>query len=423
MSKNHEVVTMLNPRDHGKDTAGRSDRREFIKTAGAAAASFAIAHGAPGLVRGAEANSKVEVGCVGLGGRGSLIAGLVAKHPGYKIVSVADYFPEVARAAGEKLKVPAQRRFSGLLGYQRLIDSGVDAVFLETPPCFFPEHCAAAVEAGCHVYVAKPLAVDVPGVLAIDAAAKKAGMKRQVFLVDFQTRTDPYNIEAVKRCRDGIIGQVGLLSSFYTDEAFADPPKTETIESRLQRLIWVNDIELGGGMLVNAGIHAVDLALWIAGRRPVSAMGSARQVKPDPHGDTCDIYSLTYQFEDGLVLNHRGEHIRNTHGFVCNCAAYGQYGYMEAGYQGQTLIRGNRGGYAGGEVKDLYAQGIRRNVDAFHKNIIDGVYDNPTVEPSVNSTLATILGREAGRKNGMVTWDQMLKENRKLEMDLSGLKE
>ena len=410
---------MSNGIEHRQDAGNRSDRREFIKAMGAAA-SFAIV--SPSLVRGAEANGKVEVGVVGLGGRGSLIANLIAEHPGYKIVSVADYFPQVVKAAGERLKVPASRRFSGLLGYRKLIARGVDAVVLETPPCFFPEHCATAVEAGCHVYVAKPLAVDVPGTLAVDAAAKKAGADKQVFFVDFQTRTDPYNIEAVKRCREGIIGEVGLLSSFYTDEAFDDPPKTETIESRLTRLIWGNDVELGGGMLVNAGIHAVDLALWVAGVRPVSAMGCARQVKPDPHGDTCDVYSVTYQFENGLVLNHRGEHIRNTHGFVCNCAAYGQYGYMEAGYQGQTLIRGNRGGYAGGEVEDLYVQGIRRNLDAFHKSIIEGIYDNPTVEPSVNSTLATILGREAGRRNGIVTWDQMLKENRRLEMDLSGLK-
>ncbi len=397
------------------------NRRKFIAGVATAAASFAIVK--PSLVRGAQANSRVKVGVVGLGGRGSLIAGILAEHEGYQVVSVADYFPQVANAAGERLKVASDRRFSGLLGYKKLIASGVDGVFLETPPCFFPEHCAAAVEAGCHVYVAKPLAVDVPGTLAVDKAAKKAGRNKQVFLVDFQTRTDPFNIEAVKRCREGIIGKVGLLSSLYTDEAFDDPPKTSTIESRLTRLIWVNDLALGGGMLVNAGIHAVDLALWIAGARPVSAMGCARQVKPDPHGDTCDVYSISYQFENGLILNHRGEHIKNTHGFVCNCTAYGQFGYMETGYEGKSWIRGNRGGYRGGEVVDLYVQGIRRNVETFRKSIVEGIYDNPTVEPSVSSTLAILLGREAGHRNTMITWDQMLTENKKLEMDLSGLKE
>ncbi len=405
----------------GRETQGaaRLNRRAFMQSAAGTAASFTIVKSS--LVRGYEANSKVEAGVVGLGGRGSLIAGLLAEHEGYRIVSVADYFPHVVQAAGEKLGVPADRRFAGLLGYRRLIASGVDAVFLETPPCFFPEHCRAAVDGGCHVYVAKPLAVDVPGTLAVQGAAAKAKQESRVFLVDFQTRTDPFNIEAVKRCRDGIIGRVGLLSSVYCDEAFADPPKTKTIESRLQRLIWVNDIELGRGMLVNAGIHAVDLALWIAGDRPRRAMGSARQVKADAHGETCDVYSVTYQFESGLVLNYRGEHLRNAHGFACRCTAFGQYGYMDTGYQGKTWIRGNQGGYKGGEVKDLYVQGIRRNIETFRRSIGEGVYDNPTVRPSVDSTLATILGRQAARGNTELTWEQMLRENKKYEADLSGL--
>ena len=396
-------------------------RRRFIAGMAATAASFTIIK--PSLVRGSAANSKVEVGCIGLGGRGTLIAGMLARHPGFQVVSVADYFAHVAEKAGNDLNVPPDRRFSGLSAYKRLVADKVDAVFLETPPCFFPDHAAAAVNAGRHVYMAKPVAVDVPGCLSVAGLGRKATQNRQVFLVDFQTRTDPFNIEAVKRCREGLIGKVGLLSSLYTDEAFSDPPKTDNIESRLQRLIWVNDLELGGGMLVNAGIHAIDLALWIAGARPESAMGSAAGVKPDAHGDTCDVYSVTYRFENGLILNHRGEHINNTHGFACNCSAYGQYGYMETGYQGKAWIRGNKGGYAGGEVKNLYVDGISRNLDAFHKSIAEGSYDNPTVEPSVNSTLATIVGREASRNNTLMTWDRVIKESKKIEPNLAGLKQ
>jgi len=409
-------------------------RREFIAGATATAASFTIIN--PSLVRGTEANSKVEVGVIGLGGRGSLIAGMLAAHKGFRVVSAADYFPEVVQKAGENLNIPQGRRFSGLAGYKKLIAGKVDAVFLETPPCFFPEHCAAAIEAGCHVYMAKPAAIDVPGCLAVSELGKKATGKKLVFLVDFQTRTDPFIIESVRRCHEGLIGKLVLLSSLYTDEAFPDPPKTETLESRLHSLIWVNDTELGGGMLVNAGIHAIDLALWIAGRakpctgsnppsagRPKSAMGCARTGKPEPHGDTCDVYSVTYQFDDGLILNHRGEHINNTHGFMCNCFAFGQYGYMEADYEGKAYVRGNKGGYRGGEVKNLYVDGISRNLDTFHKSIVERIYDNPTVGSSVDSTLTTILGREAGSRNTHLTMDEVIKENKKLEPNLKGLKE
>jgi predicted dehydrogenase len=336
-------------------------------------------------------------------------------------MALADYFAQVVREAGERLGVPKDRCFSGLSGYRGVIASKVDAVFLETPPCFFPEHASAAVDAGVHVYMAKPVAIDIPGSLVIDEIGNKAARCKQIFLVDFQVPTDPFNIETVKRCHEGLIGKTGMLCSFYTDEAFPDPPKTETIESRLRNLIWVNDRELGGGFLVNAGIHALDAALWMAGERPANATGLSRTIRNNPHGDTADVYSITYGFESGLILNHRGEHLKNTHGFTCNCIAYGQHGFAEIGYQGQAWLRGNKGGYRGGEVKDLYVNGITRNLDRFENDIRQQQYDNPTVQPSVNSTLATILGREAGRRNALVTWDDIIAEKHRIVPDLTGL--
>ena len=395
-------------------------RRRFMAKSAAATAGFAIVK--PSAIRGSAANSRVEVGCIGLGGRGRLIARMLGEHDGFQITAVADYFPNVAQSIGEKFKVSESRRFSGLNGYQKLISAGVDAVFCETPPYCFPDHVTAAVNAGNHVYLAKPVACDVPGCMAISRAGKKASKNKHVFLVDFQTRTDPFIIEAVKRTHEGLIGELAMISSFYTDGGFPDPPLTDNIESRLQRLIWVNDIAIGGGLLVNAGIHAIDVALWIAAARPVSAMGCSRTARLNPHGDAPDVYSLTYKFENGLILNHRGEHLRNTHGFNCTCMAFGQEGHTLTNYAGNTMIRGNKGGYRGGEVKNLYNSGIRRNLDTFHQSIVNGIYDNPTVEPSVNATLACILGREAAKRNKLLTWDELIRENRKIEIDLTGLK-
>lgn len=89
------------------------------------------------------------------------------------------YFQEVADACGDGLGVDTSRRFSGLEGYRRLIESGVEAIALETPPYFFPEHARAAVDAGLHVYMAKPVAVDVWGCLEIEAAARKAAARQR----------------------------------------------------------------------------------------------------------------------------------------------------------------------------------------------------------------------------------------------------
>jgi predicted dehydrogenase len=391
-----------------------------MRRAGAATLSFSIIK--PSLVCGTEANSRVEVGIIGLGGRGKWIADLIEKHGGYQITSVADYFPEVADSAGERFKVSKDRRFSGLSGYKKLIESGPDAVFLETPPYCFPDHVKAAAEAGRHVYIAKPLACDVAGCLTVAEMGRKATAAEKVFLVDFQTRTDPFFIEGIKRVHRGDIGKIGMLSSIYTDNGFSDPRKTATIASRLVNLIWTNDVALGGGMIVNCNIHAIDVALWLAGKKPVSAMGSGRVIKANANGDTNYLYSVTYEFEDGLILNHRGEHLDNRKGFSSNCDAYCQEGYLETAYSGQVRMLGNKTGYRGGKVEDLYRQGAVRNIATFHKSIVSGTYDNPTLEPSVNSTLATILGRQAASSNSKVTWEQMIKSNEKIEVDFTGLK-
>jgi len=386
----------------------------------ASATAFALMD--PALALGSEANSRVTAGVVGLGGRGGWIAEHVSKHAGFQVTAVADYFPEVAQGVGEKLKVPKERCFSGLNGYRQVIESKVDAIFLETPPYFFPQHARAAVEAGRHVYMAKPVAVDVAGTLSILESGRKATRDRKVFLVDFQTRTDPFHIEAIRRVHDGMLGKLCLLSSFYHDECFADPPKGKTIENLLRNLAWVNDTALGGAYIVNCDIHAVDVALWIAGQVPVSAVGYSSRNRPNAQNDSHDCYAVSFQFKDGLVMTDHSEHVRNGTPFRSGCQAYGDKAWLEALYGGKTFIRGLEDGYAGGESPDLYAEGMHRNVDTFHRNIVEGRHDNPTLEPSVNATLATLLGREAALKGRPMTWDELLKDTTRLKPDLTGLK-
>ena len=394
-------------------------RRRFIAGATATAAAATIVR--PGRVRGSEANTKIEVGCVGLGSRGRLIADRMQAHGGYRITAVADYFPEVARAAAAKYGVPRDRVFSGLLGYRKLIAAKVDAVFLETPPYCFPDHAVEAVNAGCHVYLAKPVANDVPGCLTIIRMGEAAPRKKRVFLVDFQMRIDPHLIESVKRVHAGALGKIGLIRCFYDDNGFSDPPLTANWESRLQRLIWVNDIVLGGGKIVNCGIHALDAALWAARSLPVSCTGSSVINRPNAHGDALDCHSLTYRLANGTILNFTGQLYPIGRGFNCGFELYGRDGFLETRYAGKTRISGGKKPYAGGEVKDLYVRGINENLATFHKNVIEGNHDNSTVEPSVNSTLATILGREAGRHHTTLTWDEFIKANRKLELDFAGM--
>lgn len=395
-------------------------RRGFLGTAAAVAASL-NAVGKASVQAGA-ANSKIEVGVVGLGARGNMIAGMIKDHGGYHIKSVCDYFPEVVNKAGDEYGVDPKLRFSGLDGYKGVVASGIDAIFLETPPYCFPDHVEAAVAAGLHVYMAKPVACDVPGSVRVLEAAKRAKAAGKVFLIDFQMRTDPLIIEGISRIQRGEVGPLGVLHSQYTDEGFDDLPFTGNIESRLQHLIWVNDTAIGGGYHVNAGIHAVDAALWIAGVMPKSAIGASRIARKDPHGDSHDTYSITYEFPDGLLLNHLGEHLRNRYVWHCDAIAFCLNGHLETSYNGRVRVLGNNAGWAGGETEGLYQKGAIFNIAGFHDCVTKGNSENATVEPSINSTLATILGRDAAERGARLTWDQMMTENKRIEPDLSGLK-
>jgi myo-inositol 2-dehydrogenase / D-chiro-inositol 1-dehydrogenase len=406
----------------GAASAGLAlSRRTFVAAAVGSAATATILR--PETVWGAAANAKIVLGVIGQGGRGAWITKLFAQHGGYQVAALADYFPEVVQASGEALSVQEKRRFSGLDGYKRLLESKVDAGALETPPYAFPEHAAAAVAAGCHVYMAKPVAVDVPGCLAIAELGKQASAKRQAFLVDFQIRTDPNWAECFRRIRQGDLGKLAMICSYYRSDGFPDPAKTESVASRLRDLIWCNDTDLGGTHLVNASIHAIDGALWMAGDKPpVSAMGISRTCRKDPHGDSPDTNSVTLELADGLILNHNCKH-HATSGSddFCGCVVYGQGAMVEGRYTGKTWLHGLKTAFRGGETTSLYQDGAVRNIATFHKSIVEGQFDNPTVGPSVNSTLACILARDAAARGTKLTWNEMLRENRKIEVDLRGL--
>lgn len=335
--------------------------------------------------------------------------------------AVADYFQPVADSCGDALGVDRARRFSGLDGYKRLIESGVEAVALETPPFFFPSHVRAAVEAGLHVYMAKPVAVDVPGCIEVEAAAAKAAANRRVFLVDYQIPTDPNNIEVVRRIRAGEIGKTLALHSHYLAGQFPDPALTATAESRLRSLIWVNDIGLGGGYHVNACIHAIEAALWMAGQCPVRAVGASRTGRPSPNGDSHDIFQLVFEFADGSVLSHRGKHLNNLLDFDVVCLALGETGHAQICYGGKTFLKGHDNGYDAA-VDNPYEAGAVRNIARFHHCVMNDDYANDTVRRAIDSALVCILGRETGRRRTPLTLEELRRENRRIDVDLQGLK-
>ncbi len=404
-------------------------RRRFLRTALSAAASGPALGGIAGLAAEPPApepgqrhfERKIKLGVVGNGGRGAWIAKLFQKHGGYELHAVADYFQEVADKCGDELGVDKARRFSSLSGYKKLMESGAEAVAMETPPYFFPEHARAAVDAGLHVYMAKPVAVDVPGAMAILAAGKKATEKGRCFLVDYQVPTDPHNLEIARRVCAGEIGKGAVITSRYFGGGWPDPPRTSTEESRLQRLVWCNDIAIGGGHHVNACIHAIDSVLGVVGKRPVTASGFSQIARDNPHSDSQDVLAISYTFADGLVWDHCGRHLNNLYPFECGALIHGTTGFAQVAYGGRVRLQGPEAAYSG-EVENLYEAGASRNITAFYNSIIQGDCANGTVPRAVDGVLTTILSREAAMRRVQLSMDSLLKENRRLEVNLKGLK-
>jgi predicted dehydrogenase len=408
-------------------TTPAMNRRDFLKSttvAGLTAGTINVV--APAQVRGSEANGRVRVACIGQGGRGAMITKMVHEHAGLEVTAVADYFPEVAAEGANRVGLPQSKAFSGLRGYQRAIDTGVDAVVLQTPPYFFPEHSEAAVQAGCHVYVAKPVAVDVPGCLTIAELGRKATENQRVFHVDFQWRYLPYLVECLNHIRAGKMGDIRFVRAFYNDEGREDISVKNDISELFRGLRWAMSRELGGDRIVSAGIHAIDTALLIIGSRPNKACGVVQRSRKNPINSATDTASLTYSFPGGVVMNYSGDQFRNYHSDIdmfSGVKSYADGGHMQTFYgQGVTSMRHAKWRYEGGENPALYTWGAQHNVDLFHQCIDGGNYANTTVAGAVDANLTCLLGAEAGRAGSEMTWEELLAKGEKIEIDLSRLK-
>ncbi len=401
-------------------TAKRSfDRRRFMAGAGAAALSFAVVK--PESVRGYAANAKIRLGIVGCGGRGNWIANLFNQNGNYEIAAAADYFKDRVDNVAGRFNVPESKRFTGLLCERKLLEArGVDAVAIITPPYFHPEEAAQAIDAGVHVYLAKPVAVDVPGCLSIEESGKKATDKKLCFLVDFQTRANEFFIEAIKRVHGGDIGEYCFGESSYITGRLGKQAEPGTPEARLRN--WVFDKALSGDIITEQNIHTLDVASWIMNAAPVYASGTGGRKERTDVGDCWDHFACVFVYPNNVGVAFVSKQYKDFGGQSgIRNRMFGTKGTLETEYGGEVLIRGENF-YRGGRTAQIYQEGVVNNIRTFHKDITEGNCGNPTVAPSVRSNLVTILGRTAAYSGEQVYWDKLLKSTERLDGRLEGLK-
>lgn len=390
------------------------DRRDFLRLAHAG--MFAL----PVLSMAQEAkpaDQQIKLGLVGCGGRGTWISNLFKAHGGFTFTAVADYFPDRAARVGNALGVPESRRFSGLESGKRLMDSGVDAVVLQVPPYFFPGLAENALDRGLHIYMAKPIAIDIYGTLQIQRLKARATAEKKVFLADYQLPRDPVNQEVAKRIQAGALGKIQMIfsSGWAGGNGYQDPPKEKGSASRLKDLVWCNDVALGGDYIVHYDVHILDAVVWAMGKRPVRAMGASAAFRPSVHGDAKDSATVIYQFDDGTLWCHQGI-LGAYHDWIKAGRLTASFQGTQASgclsYAGKSYVRGGTRHFPGG-VPNPEAS-VRKNIDDFYQNIVRGDFSNEILSRVIESNFTAVLGREAAARRRETTLDELIRENMRL---------
>src|SRR5258708_3783031 len=215
----------------GTISSNRVDRRKFL---GAAAATAGMLLLKPELVRGTAANSADRVGLLGCGGRETEDESNVIDTGGARVMALADLFQDQldrARDIFNKIQQPkgysmldASQLFVGPNAFQQIAASKeVDAIVIATPPYYHPQHLGAAVAAGKHVYLEKPVAVDVRGAMKVMEIGKRAGGKLSLD-VGFQIRDCPPFVELVRRIHGGAPGHIGVGEAHHFTRENEQPP-------------------------------------------------------------------------------------------------------------------------------------------------------------------------------------------------------
>jgi predicted dehydrogenase len=257
-------------------TQQTSARRSFLRTAAAAVATAQF----PIL----GANDRINVGVVGLGGRGTdhmnFYSTLSADCRIAAVCDVNQPARERAVALVRRLASYAPKEFADMRGMFESRD--VDAVSIATPNHWHALATIWACQAGKDVYVEKPASHNCFESIQMVAAARKYNRMVQV---GSQSRSQPYKMRAIELLRQGTIGKVyharalcfrRRFSIGHTPDesvpagldwsAFLGPAPMRPFSRNRFAYTWHWFWDTGNGDIGNQGVHEIDIALWGLGR-------------------------------------------------------------------------------------------------------------------------------------------------------------
>jgi predicted dehydrogenase len=394
-----------------------ASRRDFLKNTGRVAAASALAGIVIPRVHAAGSDA-IKIALIGCGGRGTgAAANALSTKANVKLVAMADAFPDslenslhaLRKEFADRIDVPEQRRFSGLDSYQKAIDCDVDMVLLCSPPGFRPAQYEAAVKAGKHVFMEKPLATDAPGVRRIVAANEEAKKKKLAVAVGHHLRHEVKHREIIKRIHDGAIGDLQFLRVYFnTGAIWVRPRRPDQTEMQYQVRNWYHFTWLSGDHIAEQHVHDIDIGNWIAKGHPVEAQGmGGRQVCISKDvGEIFDHHAVEFTYPGGLKMFSYCRQIpgcwesfsQHAHGTKGRAAIEG-HGHSILSVTGQEPQRWNRG-----------PDGHQVEMDNLFAALAAGEPYNEC-DWAAESTMTAILGRMATYSGKVVSWDEALKSD------------
>ena len=412
------------------NSSEKMNRRKFL---GAAAATAGVMFIKPSLVHGTAANSAVRVGLLGCGGRGTEDATNLIDTGGARVVALADLFQDqldTARAHFDKLQqakgysaLDASQLFVGPGACQQIASSKeLDAVVIATPPYYHPWHLETIVAGGKHVYLEKPVAVDVPGALKVIEIGKRSEGKLSLD-VGFQIRDCPPFVEMVRRIHAGALGKIVCGEAYYLTGYIDRPawPNASPAERRLRN--WLYDRALSGDIIVEQNIHVIDICNWILKAHPLKASATGgRQGRP-ADGDVYGNYHVLFHYPDGVDVTFSSTQFAKGWWDVTE-RFFGTKGTSQSPYKGPLGIWGDEPWQAtatpakdspesdkfsvtGNFTSNLEFADTEKK-KSFVASITSRNFHNQAAK-GAESALSCMMARSAAYKGREVTWDELVK--------------
>lgn len=388
----------------------KMSRRDFVRTTAAvgAAASLSLARSVH-----AAGDDTIRIGMVGAGGRCAGAAeDAMNADPGTRLVAISDLFADRVQGKRSALRqrkpdqvaVDDDHCFVGLDGYKKVVDS-VDVVLIACAAKFHPMYVKAAVEAGKHVFVEKPHAIDPLGIQVLNQACALARQKNVGVLSGLQSRFSAPIRETIQRVLDGQIGEIVAIEENFIRGpygAIQRPQGLREIEVQYgnqYRFSW-----LCGDDVVQSLVHNLDRSTWAMNETPpVKCHGlGGRSSSQALLGDVFDHHSVVYHYANGARLY---AFCRTT----LNC--YNENSSVILGSKGAAYplagrITGANEWRYSGKAESPYVEEHRQFLQSIRagKPLNCGEYMS-------RSTLVAIMGQLSCYSGKEVTWDQVTKSD------------